>query len=102
VNVRQLSISIENKASRQTEVSEVAAANVGIRDLSVSDAVGLGTVRPIVDDPERGRDALGASFTARMSDVLCIDQSDDPAKLASVLRTASVAGGQHRVRTCLL
>jgi hypothetical protein len=101
VNVRQLSISIENKTSRQTEISEVVVANVGIRDLSVSNAVGLGTVRPIVDDPERGRDALGAGFAARMSDVLCIDRSDDPAKLASVLRIASVSGGQHRARTCL-
>jgi len=94
VNVQQLSIFIENKAGRLTELSEVlAATGVNIRGFSVSDTAGFGIVRLVVDDPGRGRDALvDAGFTVKMSDVLCIDLPDDPGGLASVLRIVSDAG----------
>ena len=91
MNVQQLSIFIENKAGRLTQVSEVvAAAGVNIRGFSVSDTAGFGIVRLIVDDPKQGRQALmDAGFTVKTSDVLCIDLPDDPGGLASVLRIGS-------------
>jgi hypothetical protein len=94
VNVQQLSIFIENKAGRLTEVSEVlGTADVNIRGFSVSDTAGFGIVRLVVDHPERGRDALvGAGFTVRTSEVLCIDLPDKPGGLASVLKMVSDAG----------
>jgi len=94
VNVQQLSIFIENKAGRLTEVSEVlGTAGVNIRGFSISDTAGFGIVRLVVDYPERGRDALvGAGFTVRTSEVLCIDLPDKPGGLASVLKMVSDAG----------
>lgn len=94
MNVQQLSIFIENKAGRLTDVSEaLGEARVNIRGFSVSDTAGFGIVRLVVDDPARGREALvGAGFTVRVSDVLCINLPDDPGGLASVLRIVSDAG----------
>lgn len=94
VNVQQLSVFIENRAGRLSEVSEVlGAAGVNIRGFSVSDTAGFGIVRVVVDDPERGREALhGAGFATKTSDVLCIDLPDQPGGLASVLRVVSDAG----------
>ncbi|HET6494367.1 MAG TPA: amino acid-binding protein [Thermoleophilia bacterium] len=94
MNVQQLSIFIENKAGRLTEVSEVlGTAGVNIRGFSISDTAGFGIVRLVVDYPERGRDALvGAGFTVRTSEVLCIDLPDKPGGLASVLKMVSDAG----------
>lgn len=94
MNVQQLSVFIENKAGRLTEVAEVlGAAGVNIRGFSVSDTAGFGIVRVVVDDPLRGREALaGAGFTVRTSEVLCIDLPDKPGGLAGVLRRVSDAG----------
>jgi hypothetical protein len=94
VNVQQLSVFIENKAGRLTEVSEaLGAAGVNVRGFSVSDTAGFGIVRVVVDNPSRGRDALAqAGFTVRTSEVICIDLPDQPGGLASVLRRVSDAG----------
>lgn len=94
MNVQQLSVFVENKAGRLTEVSDVLGdAGVNIRGFSVSDTAGFGIVRLVVDDPERGRETLlGAGFTVKTSDVLCIDLPDRPRGLAGVLKRVSDAG----------
>jgi hypothetical protein len=94
VNVQQLSVFIENKAGRLTEVSEaLGAAGVNVRGFSVSDTAGFGIVRVVVDDPSRGRDALAqAGFTVKTSEVICIDLPDQPGGLAGVLKRVSDAG----------
>jgi hypothetical protein len=94
MSVRQLSVFVENKAGRLSEVSDVlGAAGVNIRGFSVSDTAGYGIVRLVVDDPERGREALhSAGFTVKTSDVLCIDLPDRPGGLAGVLKLVSDAG----------
>jgi hypothetical protein len=94
VNVQQLSVFIENKTGRVTEVTEVlGAAGINIRGFSVSDTAGYGIVRLVVDDPGKGRGALqDAGFTVKVSDVLCIDLPDKPGGLADVLRVVSDAG----------
>jgi hypothetical protein len=86
VNVQQLSVFIENKAGRLTEVSEaLGAAGVNVRGFSVSDTAGFGIVRVVVDDPSRGRDALAqAGFTVKTSEVICIDLPDQPGSDAGV------------------
>ena len=85
---------IENKSGRLTEVCEaLGAAGVNIRGFSVSDTAGFGIVHLVVDDPDRGREALaGAGFTVKASSVLCIDLPDNPGGLARVLRRVSEAG----------
>ena len=94
VNVKQLSVFIENKAGRVSEVSDVLGrAGVNIRGFSVSDTADYGIVRLIVDDPAKGKAVLqDAGFTVKSSEVLCIDLPDLPGGLASVLGLVSDAG----------
>jgi hypothetical protein len=94
VNVKQLSVFIENKTGRVSEVTEtLGAAGVNIRGFSVADTADYGIVRLVVDDPEKGRAALtDAGFTVKVSEVICVELPDVPGGLASVLSTVAGAG----------
>lgn len=94
VSVKQLSVFIENKAGRVSEVSDVLGdAGVNIRGFSVSDTADYGIVRLVVDDPDAGRAALqDDGFTVKSSDVLCVRLPDEPGGLARVLKLVSDAG----------
>ena len=94
MNVQQLSVFIENKTGRVSEVSDVLGnAHVNIRGFSVSDTADYGIVRLILDDPSKGKEVLqAAGFTVKTSDVLCLDLPDHPGGLASVLKIVSEAG----------
>jgi hypothetical protein len=94
MNVKQLSVFIENKAGRVSEVSDVlGAADVNIRGFSVSDTAEYGIVRLVVDDPDRALAALhDAGFAVKVNEVLCAELPDHPGGLASVLKIVSNAG----------
>ena len=94
MNVKQLSVFIENKAGRVSEVTDVLGeADVNIRGFSVSDTADYGIVRLVVDDPHSGHDALTkAGFTVKENDVVCLDLPDHPGGLAGVLKVVSNAG----------
>jgi len=92
--VKQLSVFIENKAGRVSEITELlGAAGVNIRGFSVSDTADYGIVRLVVDDPQKGLEALhGGGFTVKESDVVCVQLPDRPGGLAGVLKVVSDAG----------
>lgn len=95
MSVIQLSIFIENKAGRVTEITEcLASAGVNIRGLAVSDTEQYGIVRVIVDDVELGVKALQeGGFTVKKTPVIVINLSEDkPGGLAATLKTVSSAG----------
>lgn len=94
MNVKQLSVFIENKAGRVSEITDImGAAGVNIRGFSVSDTADYGIVRLVVDDPAKGAQALrDAGFTVKESDVICINLPDKPGGLAGVLKIVSDAG----------
>lgn len=94
MNVKQLSVFIENKAGRVSEITDVLGTHdVNIRGFSVSDTADYGIVRLIVDLPERGKEALeSAGFTVKVSDVICLNLPDHPGGLASVLKVVAEAG----------
>jgi len=94
VNVKQLSVFIENKAGRVSEITDVlGTAGVNIRGFSVSDTTDYGIVRLVVDEPEAGKKALhDAGFTVKESEVICINLPDHPGGLAGVLKVVSNAG----------
>lgn len=94
MNVKQLSVFIENKTGRVSEVTDVLGqAGVNIRGFSVSDTADYGIVRLVVSDPDAGRLALqGAGFTVKESEVICMNLPDRPGGLASVLKTVADAG----------
>ncbi len=94
MKVQQLSVFIENKAGRVSEVTDILGeADVNIRGFSVSDTAEYGILRLVVDDPAKGMAALRqAGFTVKENDVICIDLPDKPGGLASVLKIVSDAG----------
>ena len=95
MDIIQLSVFIENKAGRITEVTDaLAKAGLNIRGLAVSVTADFGIVRVIVNDPIAGKAALErAGFTVRETPVLVINLADDrPGGLATVLKTVSDAG----------
>jgi hypothetical protein len=94
MKVHQLSVFIENKAGRVSEVTEaLGAQDVNIRGFSVSDTADYGILRLVVDDPVRGHEVLsGAGFTVKESEVICIKLPDEPGSLANVLKVVSDAG----------
>ena len=94
MNVKQLSVFIENKAGRVSEVTDVLGdAGVNIRGFSVSDTADYGIVRLIVDDPGKGHEVLSAAgFTVKENAVICLDLPDHPGGLAGVLKVVSGAG----------
>ena len=93
-NVRQLSVFIENKAGRVSEVTSVLGmSSVNIRGFSVSDTAEYGILRLVVDDPDTGHSVLkDAGFTVKESDVVCIKLPDQPGSLAHVLKLVADAG----------
>lgn len=94
MNVQQLSVFVENKAGRASEVTDaLGAAGVNIRGFGVADTADYGIVRLVVDDPDRARSALHeAGFAVKVNDVLCVELPDQPGGLAGVLKAVAGAG----------
>ncbi len=94
MKVRQLSVFIENKAGRVSEVTEtLGKAGVNIRGFSVSDTAEYGILRLVVDHPEEGLAILRtAGFTIKESEVICVKLEDTPGALARALSVVSDAG----------
>lgn len=94
MKVRQLSVFIENKAGRLSEVTELlGGAGINIRGFAVSDTAEYGILRLVVDKPDGALSVLKeAGFTVKPSEVICIDLPDRPGGLAEVLRIVADAG----------
>ena len=88
MEVKQISLFLENKKGRLSEAMDVLAkAKINIRALSIADTSDFGILRLIVPDPEKAKKALGKSnFTVRETDVIAVGVSDKPGGLASVLK----------------
>jgi hypothetical protein len=90
MKAEQISIFLENKAGRLSEVTgTLSDAGVNIRALSLADTTDFGVLRLIVDDNEKAESALkDAGFTVRMTHVVAVEVSDRP-------------GGLHHILDCL-
>lgn len=91
---KQLSIFLENKTGRLTEVAEVLGkAGVNLAAMSIADNSDFGILRCIVSDTERGYEALrGAGFAVKITDVVSFTCRNTPGSLAGVLRYLSDNG----------
>lgn len=94
MNVKQLSVFIENKAGRVSEVTDqLGAAGVNIRGFSVADTADYGILRLVVDEPDHAAKVLrDKGFTVRENDVVCVQLEDQPGGLANALKVVSDAG----------
>ena len=85
---KQISIFIENRRGRLSEVTDIIARNgVNIRALSVADTTSFGILRLIVDDPDRLEAILRENrVTASITSVLAVCIDNKPGGLVDLLR----------------
>ncbi len=87
----QLSVFLENKSGRLTEVLEVLGEeNIRITALSVADTSEFGILRLIVSDPEKARESLKKkNFTVNLTDVISVMAPNEAKHYAKILRILS-------------
>lgn len=94
MKVEQLSIFLENKTGRLSEVTQtLAQAGINIRALSLADTSDFGILRLIVDDTERAKNIMKeAGFTVGRTFVIAVEVSDQPGGLHKILDVLSGHG----------
>jgi len=87
MEIKQISVFLENNAGRLGEVTRVLAqAGINIRAISIADTADFGILRLIVHDNEKALKALNDSgFTTRITDVVAVEIEDAPGSLARVM-----------------
>lgn len=87
MTIKQLSIFVENKPGRLSEITEILEKNnIDIRALSIADTTNFGILRIIVDNPDKAQDALkDAGFTVSLTNVIAIGVDDRPGGLSRVM-----------------
>lgn len=89
--VKQLSVFLENKSGRLTEVLEtLGRENLQIKASTIADTSEFGILRMIVNEPEKALQILKSSgFTANLTDVLSVATPTNSALLAKAIRLLS-------------
>ena len=87
MEIKQISVFLENNAGRLGEVTQVIArSEVNLRAISIADTADFGILRLIVSDCDKAIKALkGAGFTAMITDVVAVEIEDEPGSLAKVM-----------------
>jgi hypothetical protein len=91
MKVEQISIFLENRAGRLSDVTQtLAQAGINIRALSLADTSDFGILRLIVSDNEKAKDALKEKgFTVGRTTVVPVEVSDEPGGLNAILQILS-------------
>lgn len=91
---KQLSVFLENKSGRLTEVTDVLGrAGVNLSAMSIADNSDFGILRCIVSDPEKAYKVLKeANFAVKITDVIGFSCPNISGSLAKVLEYLSDNG----------
>ncbi|MBE6839223.1 MAG: ACT domain-containing protein [Ruminococcus sp.] len=81
--IKQLSVFVENKPGRLTEVTRILGeAGVDIRALSIADTRDFGILRLIVNDPDKALAILKEkSYSVTLTNVIAVGINDTPGGL---------------------
>ena len=87
MQIKQISVFLENNAGRLGEVTRVLAeAGINLRAISIADTADFGILRLIVDKCDEALNALkNSGYTTRVSDVAAVEIEDKPGSLAKVM-----------------
>jgi hypothetical protein len=87
MQVEQISVFLENKTGRLSEVTAILSeANINIRALALADTSDFGVLRLIVDDTEKARRTLkNNGFTVGKTSVVAVEVADRPGGLHDIL-----------------
>jgi len=94
MQVRQISVFMENRAGRLQEITGVLAdAKINIRALSLADTSDFGILRIIVNDTDKAVNVLrDQGFTLRENVVIACAIPDTPGGLNKILTVLTTAG----------
>jgi hypothetical protein len=86
--IKQLSIFLEDKSGRLTELTKILAENdINITALSIADATDYGIIRMVVGRPELAVKVLKEKgFSVHLTDVACIIVPNEPGGLYHALK----------------
>jgi hypothetical protein len=92
--IKQLSVFLENKKGRFTEVSRILGdADINMTAFTVAENSDFGILRLIVSDSERAKQVLKEQrYAVSTTDVVCVQCSDKPGSLASIMAVITDAG----------
>lgn len=92
--IKQLSVFLENRSGRLTEVTAALAdGNINITAQCVAETSDFGILRMVVSDPERARAVLSErGFSVSLTDVLCLTTPNVPGSLHRALQILSGRG----------
>ena len=92
--IKQLSVFLENKSGRLTEMTEILGeADINLSALSIAETSDFGIIRMVVSDPEKGLDILKENnFSVNLTDVICLSTPNQPGALSKALRILSNGG----------
>ena len=94
MKTKQLSIFLENKSGRLTEVTDVlGAAGINLSAMSIADNSDFGIMRCIVSDPDKAYKVLKEQhFAVKITDVIGFVCPNTSGSLAIVLKHLSANG----------
>jgi hypothetical protein len=94
MQVEQISVFLENKTGRLSEVTGILSeADVNIRALALADTSDFGVLRLIVDNNDRAISVLKENgFTVGKTEVVAAEVEDKPGGLHNILRTLRAQG----------
>ena len=87
MKIKQLSIFLQNRMGSLAKPLEVlTVADVNIRAMCMADTSEFGILRLVVDNPEKGKEALEQNnFLVKMTEIIGVEMNDSPGGLTSVL-----------------
>ncbi len=87
MNIKQISVFLENKSGRLAEVTRtLSQEGINMRALSLADAADFGVLRIIVNDPDRCLAVLrDRGFVAQETTVIAVEVEDKPGGLDKIL-----------------
>ena len=88
MKIKQLSIFLQNRMGSLSKPLEVlSSADVNIRAMCMADTSEFGILRLVVDDPEKGKEALEENnFLVKITEIIGVEMNDAPGGLTSVLK----------------
>lgn len=92
--IKQLTVFLENKRGRFTDVANVLGeAGINMTAFTVSESADFGMLRLIVSEPDRAKDILKERlYAVNMTDVVCLECPNVPGALGKAMTLLTDAG----------